>query len=123
MHEVRSSLVLVSMLRRERLCRATHNDFMINTNMNVMMKMKQQQQRWMVGRASNRSGVHGSHLPRTHSLDVEGVQKENSKGKKGKSLRARGNMLKRLWNLTSRNPAKTPSLPIRHIQSLSSTLC
>ncbi|RID63707.1 hypothetical protein BRARA_E02689 [Brassica rapa] len=45
--------------------------------------------RTMVGKASNRSGVHGSRLPDAKSLDNEEIRERINKGKEDKEQRRR----------------------------------
>ncbi|KMT04721.1 hypothetical protein BVRB_7g169020 [Beta vulgaris subsp. vulgaris] len=78
--KVMSPTMLAFLLRENRPAGA--NSAICN---NVNMKKRTQQHRLMVGRANNRSGIHGTHLPTTDTLDnVEEVKREINKGKKEK---------------------------------------
>ncbi|CAO2824638.1 unnamed protein product [Amaranthus hypochondriacus] len=75
MIKIVSPMMLAVMLKEKRP--AIANSVIIN-NLNL-------QHRLMVGRATNRSWVHGTHLPTTNRLDnVEEVKSDINKGKKDK---------------------------------------
>ncbi|XP_021719943.1 uncharacterized protein LOC110687612 [Chenopodium quinoa] len=76
--KVVSPMMLALMLREKR----PTNNAMISYD--IVKNRTQQQHRLMVGRASNRSGVHGTHLPAIDDIDNVEVEKEINKGKKDK---------------------------------------
>uniref|UniRef100_A0A803ND14 RING-type E3 ubiquitin transferase n=1 Tax=Chenopodium quinoa TaxID=63459 RepID=A0A803ND14_CHEQI len=76
--KVVSPMMLALMLREKRPA----NNTMINYD--FVKNRTQQQQHRLMGRASNRSGVHGTHLPATDDIDNVEVEKEIKKGKKDK---------------------------------------
>ncbi|KAL2933540.1 Chaperone protein DnaK [Bienertia sinuspersici] len=78
---ITASMMLATALREKK---PPPNSMMVINNNIVNVNYKKQQHRMMVGRANNRSGVHGTHLPATDTLRNADIEKEINKGKKKK---------------------------------------